>query len=75
MEGYRPFEVLKEMKIDKRKCPHKWTKDDGKIICEVCGATGFYSKEQDKIFMKKNSANNKISIIDNALYTQFFGDK
>lgn len=75
MSGYHPFAVLKDFSVTKTKCPHKWTKKDGKVICEVCSATGFYSKEQNKIFMKKNAHNHNISIIDIEIFNQNFKEK
>jgi len=75
MEGFKPFEVLKNLDVKKIKCPHKWVKKDGKIVCEVCSATGFYSKEQDKIFMKKNAHNHNISIIDVEIFNKNFQEK
>ncbi len=70
--GYYPFEKLKNMKITKKRCKHKWIKKDGKITCEVCQATGFYSKEKNTIFMKKNATNNALSLIDIELYSKYF---
>ena len=73
MSTYKPFEeILKDIKIEKRRCPHKWNKNNNIIKCDVCSATGFYDKEKDKIFMKKNSQNNKISIINNDLFEKHF---
>ena len=72
MSGYFPFEVLKDLNVSKVKCPHKWTKKEGKYVCEICTATGFYSKEKDKVFMKKNAANFKASVIDSETFNENF---
>ena len=75
MSGYHPFEVLKDLQVAKKRCPHKWGKKDGKITCEVCNVTGFYSKEKDTIFMKKNATNNTMSLIDADLFSKHFKEQ